>query len=424
MMSSGRPLFFVDAITGEVDEDKSAKFPSPEHDMYDAAAAYGLVTDPVVSTHCLSRFWGEAQEAYIAGIDGRLFRWDLAANSAGTAFAHDSDSGGSWADNDDIAIPMTWGEDGDDDAENYFRACQGTSSLSCTIETDNKGDVFLYPPAVAGFNRIDEIDDPGDLTSADKDQFLLAMISGSAYDDAIDGGDDENDFHSSIYVLVDDHREDNAAGLDVPDIGGYTEAGEHAKFSRYPLSEITRTRNWTYPDGTAGLSTRVFSKGTRPIRPPQIRVTGLVDEDGDVVEGVEVLYMTFTVYELGDQSCDEHWYDPEEKAWQIDPGSTYEIKFRLTVTDEFDFTAGATVSGDYGDGFGEAGGGLAGPIVGQVTDGDCEGGLCGPYLGVSANRPCDPDDTEGTGAGDPTTIPLGWSELDGFSPLELELSDG
>ena len=51
------------------------------------------------------------------------------------------------------------------------------------------------------------------------------------------------------------------------------------------------------------------------------------------MEGVEVYYVEYTIYEPGDQSCDDAWYDPDTEEWIFDAGSTYTIRLRLTVRD-------------------------------------------------------------------------------------------
>src|SRR5690606_5435036 len=139
----------------------------------------------------------------------------------------------------------------------------------------SKGDVFTFSPAVVANNRIDPINASGGVLDAeDRDQFMIALISGSPNDDAIDGGDLDNDFHSSIYLIADDHREDPNAGFDIPGIGGLTAPGSHAHFMRLPLNQIERSRTIIYPDATAEAETRQSSKRAPPIRPPMLRGTG------------------------------------------------------------------------------------------------------------------------------------------------------
>ncbi|MFO0632329.1 MAG: hypothetical protein U0168_05715 [Nannocystaceae bacterium] len=67
--TAGRTLLYVDAITGEVLE--HAVLDAPEH-AYDAS--FGTVADPAVASHCISRYWGEVQETYVADPSGRPFR--------------------------------------------------------------------------------------------------------------------------------------------------------------------------------------------------------------------------------------------------------------------------------------------------------------------------------------------------------------
>lgn len=421
----GQTLFAVDAATGEIDTGHAVHFPDPSAETFDSQASYALVNDPAVGTHCLSRFWGEAQEVYLADTAGRLFRWDLGASISGASFPHAADSGAAWS-GLTTAEPLTWGTAGDDDDDDapysVFRACEGAGS-TCTISESNRADVFAFSPAVVSSNRIDEMIDVDDLTDADKDQFLLALVSGTPFDDQINGVDPEDDtFQSSLYVMVDDHRESDRRGLSIDGIGGFVEAGEQPAFARYPLTEIYRHRVWTYPDGDIGENTRRFSRNARPLKPPRIRVTGLVDDGGNVVEGAEVYYITYTIFEPGDDDCNEHWYDPEDNEWKLDPGSTFEIIMRLVAFGDFDFRAGDELPGTYIDGFGSATG-LSEPQVQQLQGPECPDGLCGPLLQVVGNKPCDPNEDPPSGSGAPVSLPVGWAELDGFSPVELSLGE-
>jgi hypothetical protein len=411
----GRTVWLVDAITGE-SLTRRAFLPVPDADtIYDLADDMAAVSDVAVGSHCLSRYWGEMEEAYWVDPAGRLFRWDIAAESSDpTSFPHEADSGSKWQTNGDgfaVAVEAF-----------RFPACQGEGDFSCSItpigSNGSKGDVFTFAPAVAANNRIDAFDDPGDiLPEGDRDQFLLALVSGSPNDNAIDGGDEENDFHSSIYLMVDDHRTDANKGLVIPGIGGTSAPGANTKFMRLPLNQIERTRTIIYPDGTSGTETREFSQTARPMRSPLIRVTGLANGE-DVVDDVEIFYITYTVYEPGGQTCDPKWYDEDAAEWIIDPGATYEISFRLVVSgdESFDFTNPYNLPGDFGDGFGQ-GGALSGPTVEQVL---CEGENCGAVLKAGGNSPCDPNQ-ENTSTNLVTSIAVGYSELTGFTPLEIEL---
>ena len=410
----GRTVWVVDAISGETVTERAYMPVPPADTVYDVHDDVTAVSDIAVSSHCLSRYWGEMQEAYWADPAGRLYRWDLAADIDDVeSFAHAGDSGSKWLTNpDDFAVAV----------EGFrFPACQGDAEFSCSVspigQGDSKGDVFTFSPAVVANNRIDDIDDPGDtLAIGDRDQFLVALVSGSPNDTAIDGGDEDNDFHSSLYLIADDHRADPHAGLDIPGIGGVTAPGSHAHFMRLPLNQIQRTRTIIYPDGTSEDETRTFSKKARPIRAPMIRVTGLAD--GQEQLDAEVFYVTYTIYEPGSSICNPKWYDDVTDEWIADPGATYEISFRLVLSgsDPFDFLNGYSLPGDYGDGFG-VGGGLTGPNVSQVL---CDGENCGAKLNAPKTSPCDPnaDSPAITGA---ISVQTGWSELDGFVPLELAL---
>jgi hypothetical protein len=271
-------------------------------------------------------------------------------------------------------------------------------------------------------DRIDEINEAGvALGDERKDELLLALNSGSPNDDAVDGGDDKNDFHSSVYLMVDDHQDPTpkGEGLTVPGIGGTTLSGTHAKFMRTPLSEIERKRDWQYPDGNWDTETREFSKKARPISAPRIDVTAVTDQD----ELIEVYYVTYVIYEPGDQTCDPRWYDEDEEEWEFDYGSTYEVRFRIDARpgEDFDFLNGTGVLNgvDLGDGFGSGSSGLTGPLAEQILgDGECADGNCGPQSPSPKNKPCDPNDYSGVPTPS-TTVSMGWSELDGFSPLEI-----
>ncbi|HVI02356.1 MAG TPA: hypothetical protein VM869_26775 [Enhygromyxa sp.] len=408
----GRTVWVVDAITGETVTER-AFMPVPE-DTYDVEDDSAAISDIAVGSHCLSRYWGEMQEAYWADPAGRLYRWDIATNATDVdSFPHEADSGSKWQTNaDDFAVAV----------EAFrFPACQSDDEYQCSIgpigSGDNKGDVFTFSPAVAANNRIDDIDDPGDILPVnDRDQFLIALVSGSPNDTAIDGGDEDNDFHSSIYLLADDHRADKNGGFDIPGIGGLQAPGTHPHFMRLPLNQLERTRTIIFPDGTTQDETRNFSKKARPIRAPMIRVTGLAD--GQQQLDAEVFYITYTIYEPGSAVCNPKWYDEESGKWIADPGATYEVTFRLVIsgTAPFDFNNGYTLPGDYGDGFG-TGGKLSAPVVSQVL---CEGENCGAKLNAPKTSPCDPNVDSPTLSG-AISVQTGWSELDGFAPLETEL---
>jgi hypothetical protein len=147
-------------------------------------------------------------------------------------------------------------------------------------------------------------------------------------------------------------------------------------------------------------------------------VKGVVDETGEVIDGVEVVYVEFIIYESGNGQCDERFYDSTGEEWHLDEGATFRVTFRLTVTDGqgFDFATG--YSGDAAD-FGDEDTGLV--LVGgeaeQITDGECADGNCGPTLSPPAPVPCD-NNGDSTGSSSALSIPLTRSELSGFNPVE------
>ncbi|MFO7562685.1 MAG: hypothetical protein R6X02_08565 [Enhygromyxa sp.] len=414
----GRTVWVVDAITGETVTER-AFMPVPESNtLYDVEDDMAAISDIAVASHCLSRYWGEMQEAYWADPAGRLYRWDLATEIGDVeSFPHEADSGSKWLTNpDDFAVAV----------EGFrFSACQGKDHFSCSVgpigQGGSKGDLFTFSPAVVANNRIDPINKPPEdvLPESDRDQFLIALVSGSPNDDAIDGGLSDNDFHSSIYLIADDHsdNQDPHGGFDIPGIGGITPPGGHSHFMRLPLNQIERTREIIYPDGSTETETRKFSKRARPLRAPMIRVTGLANGNAQI-EDVEVFYITYTIYEPGSSTCNPKWYDEDAGEWVADPGATYELSFRLVMSggEPFDFLNGFNLPADYGDGFGSAGA-LSGPVVDQVL---CEGDNCGAKLNAPKTSPCDPNQDAPTLSG-ATSVQTGWSELDGFAPLEIQL---
>lgn len=413
-LERGRTVWVVDAITGETVTER-AYLPVPEPgSVYDVTDDMAAISDIAVGSHCLSRYWGEMQEAYWGDPAGRLFRWDLATEIGDpTVFPHAADSGGGkWQTNaKDFAVAV----------EGFrFSACQSKDEFSCAVapigQGGSKGELFTFSPAVVANNRIDDINSPGEiLDEGDRDQFLLALVSGSPNDDAIDGGDLDNDFHSSIYLIADDHRAEPNGGFDIPGIGGVTAPGSHAHFMRLPLNQIERSRTIVYPNDTSEVETRNFSKRARPIRPPMIRVTGLADGNQQLGE---VYYINYTIYEPGTSTCNSNWYDEESGEWLADPGATYEVSFRLVIAtgEPFDFANGYAMPGTYGDGFG-ASGSLSGPKVEQVV---CEGDNCGAVLRAPKSSPCDPN-LDAPSLSGPISVQTGWSEIEGFAPLEVAL---
>lgn len=403
----GRTLMRVDAMTGDFGE--YALVPPPAaNQMYGEVDDFAMTQDSAISTYCRSRFWGEMQEMYTGDQAGRLYRWDVGVeldqvNTQPTSFQHENDSLTEWG---TLARPLA-----------TFRACTSTNEFSCSIDAQ-KGDPFLYAPAVVAKDRIDEINNPPQNWDIGReDQFLVAMVSGHYNDDSTDGGDPDNDFHSSIYLMADDHRQDadDHQGLNVGG-GAITPPGSSSSFMRLALSDITRTRFIEYPDGSTENEVRPFSKRARPIRAPRIEVTGLVD-NGSIVEGVEVYYVTFTIYEPGEPSCDPRWYDDDANEWIYDQGSTYELNFRLDTQDgdPFDFINGAGGTID-ADGLFGAGSGLV--MAAPEQNNDCGNGRCGAVVGTKSTSPCDPNQPPVTTV-QAQTIPIGYSELEGFSPVEV-----
>ena len=412
---NGHVVWLVDAITGEEVVNKAWVDPPVNGTSFDHAKLITTTSDIAVTSHCLSRYWGEMQEAYWADAGGRLYRWDLATDvSDPEDFPHAADSGGAWPVNEGgyaLASPVM-----------RFPACQGAGEFSCAVKPiglgGNKGDVFTFGPALSAKNRIDPINNPGTILGVgDRDQVLVALVSGNPNDDATDGGDENNNFHSSIYLLVDDHREDPSGGFDIPTDAPMTAPGAHKHFMRLPLSAIERTRHVEYPDGSSEDETRVFSKKARPLKAPMLRVSGAADGTEQI--DAEVYYVTYTIYEPGDSKCDPRWYDEDEKAWVADAGATYEVTFRFVAEGgkDFDFNNVFNLPGAPADGFGTAGG-LSSPQVNQV--GDCDDGNCGAALRAPRNNPCDPN-VAAPPVGGVVSVSTGYSELQGFTPLELPL---
>lgn len=409
----GRVVWMVDAMTGETVAEKAYIAPPANGTTFDVLADIAQIGDVAMGSHCLSRYWGEMQEAYWADPAGRLFRWDLGASIDAKSFPHVADGGGKW---------LKDGQGFAQAKESFrFPACQGAADFTCSVSAiggGSKGDVFTFGPAVAANNRIDNIDEPGDiLPDSKRDQFLIALASGNPNDNAIDGGAQDSVFHSSIYLLVDDHRADPKAGFNIPGAGGVTAPGAHPHFMRLPLSQIQRTRHIKYPNGTTENETRVFSKRARPIRAPMIRVTGVADGTEQV--DAEVYYVTYTIYEPGDSSCDPRWFNKDKGEWVFDAGATYEVSFRLAIggDDPFNLQSNYTLPGDPGDGFGNSGA-LSGPRVRQLDS--CGDGNCGASLVAPKTSPCNPN-SEAPPAGGVISVATGYSELEGFSPLEVDL---
>jgi hypothetical protein len=409
--TAGRTLIHANAVTGEIID--TAELPAVTEPVFEST--FGALVDPAIGSHCLSRYWAEIQETYIADPAGRLFRWDLGA--VGNTFPHDADSEAVWGGN---AQPVV-----------RFPACEGTGA-ECTVNTNNRGEPFVFAPAVSASNRIDDYTAVANGTVNDeRDQFLVALISGTPNDETIDGADPQNAFHSSLYLLVDDHRSDTHEGFSIPDgapkstaadsVVGATYTNE-AGYLRLALSDIVRTRTITpFPGANEIVQTRAFSKRARPVRAPRIFVTGVVDTTNGtpvVVEGAEVYYVTYTVFEPGESSCNEDFYDAANDTWYFDQGSTYEITFRL-VTDAntgFNFINGASPTGlDFGGGFTP---GLTLSSVTQVTTADCPGGACGIVAGSGGSTPCDNNTTAPPAATSGFAVPTSTAQINGFTPVE------
>ena len=252
------------------------------------------------------------------------------------------------------------------------------------------------------------------------------MISGSAADDSLTV---DTDYHSSLYILVDDHSGPaKNGGFSIPVGGGIALPGVDPNYMRLPVSAIERTREFQpYPASGVLTRTRTFSPQTRPLRAPRILVTGVVDEDTVgpglspvLLDGVEVYFIEFTVYEPPSAECDTDWFNSATGQWYSDPGQTYLLRFRLTNTaaTPFDLAAGATDNAtvDFGASFGSSG--LELDSVTQLGGTDCQGGDCGANAAPSSSTPCD---NNSESASTPTTafsLSAHQSELAGFTPVE------
>lgn len=404
----GRRVWLVDALTG-VPEDY-ADIPQPRAGAYEEN--FGVVADIAVGTHCESKFWGESEETYILDPTGRIFRWDL-GHLDDPERNHEADSGGKWSKTPSgEAIPLA-----------TFNACQDDGRGTCAV--GSKPENFVYSPALVLVNRMDSKERAAlSIEEGDKDQFVLAFVSGSTNDDAVN--DQSSDFHSSIYLMADDHRSDPSGGVTIPNSGGITAPGDHASFMRVPLTLIERERCITYPtDSDSDPPTCVtapFSKDTRPLTPPRIVVRAGQDADGNVNAEIEVIYVTVTVYEPGEQeTCDVRWYDEDTDSFVPDVGATFDIQFRLTLRDgqAIDFVNGSGESFATADDFGFTGPGLSGPIVRQVTDPGGSGSNSGRVVSsLDAGEPCDPNQTGELQLGKNSMMIGGWSVVNGFTPTE------
>ena len=413
-VGQGRTLVRADALTGEIQE--TAVLPAVTHRVYESN--FGALVDPAVGSHCLSRFWAEAQETYIADPAGRLFRWDLGRDTA-----HAADSGGTWGDGGTAAVV-------DSDAP-FFPVCLGAGD-TCSISVGSPGEPFTYAPSVSGRDRLDNVTGT---TIPPKDEFLVALVGGSTKDGEINGITTGLTYHSSVYILVDDHSEGDAGdGFEIPTgaplstsaagAGSDLSGVATSKYFRAALSSITRTRRVTpYTGATEIVETRTFSRQARPVRAPRIVTTGVLDDSSgtaQVIEGIEVIYIEFIIYEPPTEACDSSFYDAANDTWHIDRGSSYLVRFRLTADASagFDLTTGSESKAvDFGDSFAR---GLVLESVEQLGLDSEDGGNTGPIASVSrANKPCTDDEAGANGIPDGAfSIPLRTSKLSGFTPLE------
>lgn len=399
----GRVLLRIDALTGTLLEKADVGAP----DATTFGDSFGLVSDAAVGTHCLSRFWAEAQETYVTDPSGRLFRWDL-----GRTAAHEADS------------ESAWGETARSVAQ--FSACTGAGT-QCTVSSGNPGEPFVFAPAVSANDRIDDqANAAGGLPPEGEDQFLVALISGAHNDSAINPQDGTNEFHSSLYLLTDDHRAEPNEGFNIPAGSpkmAVSDVGTDANYVRLALSDIERTRRFTpYPGASEIEETRRFSGNTRPIRAPRIVIRGVVDTSGDVaevVDGVEVAEVTYFVHEPPTQSCDPRFYDPDSDTWHVDQGASFQINFQLTVDSAsgFNFSAGAAEDTvEFADpGFSR---GLTLSDVAQDQSDACADGNCGPQPNAEPMAACDNNADAPPTATQSYVIPLSSRQLSGFSAVE------
>jgi hypothetical protein len=403
----GRVLVRAEALTGNIVE--TATLPPVTQSMFETS--YGTVVDPAVGTHCLSRLWAEAQEAYIADPAGQLFRWDLGRTSA-----HAADSGGPWGTPNGTATPVL---------PFHFPACVG--GPPCTVSGSNPADPFLFAPAVSSNDRIDDFFSAAPLSDlAATDAFLVALVSGSPADDSVQY---DTGFTPSLYLMVDDHSADPAQGFTVPAGAPLVAPGADANYMRVAITEIERTREVVPYTGASPITeTREFSRATRPVRAPRIFVSGVIDEttaaeeQPTIIDGIEVYFVEYTMYEPPSAECDPAWYEAATETWHQDPGSSYRVTFRLTstVSAGFNFQTGASTGGagepDFGAGFQT---GLVLESVEQLdAGGNCADGQCGPQVGTSAAQPCDLNEGASGIPSSAFALTVQQSELAGFTPVE------
>lgn len=400
----GKSILKVDALTGKILD--SAVLPAPETPLYEPN--YANIVDPAVATHCSSRFWAEAQEVYFPDPAGRLFRWDL-----GWETEHSADSGGLW---EGKAIPAA-----------TFTACQGTDEYNCNIAPTNKGDPFHYGPAVVSSNRIDEMSGApsGVLDESYRNNFVVALNSGTSFEKALDPTD--NDFHASLYIMVDDHRSDSHGGFTIPAGAPKKADNEDPKFWRQAVTDFERTRRYRpLDDGDWYEERRKFSRRTFPIRSPRIYVERGYETDAegnfkDWLDATEFLYIEFTVFEAPSGTCSGEWYDEANDEWKYDEGSTYILRGRMVSEDGQDFSFLQDGDETAPDRHGFTKRGLQFMEPEQVLTGDCEDGSCTPNPGSKSAVPCDPNVRPPEDVR-PTSVRLGFQQLSGFSPVEIPIS--
>jgi len=421
----GRRLFRIDAVTGAVIEHVELPVP-PDGTTFQPRLHYGATIDPSVASNCRSGFWAEAQETYIADPAGRLFRWDLGFDAEHASDSHPDPlppGDTRWSQN-------RTGAGGSPVARPLFTAPACVGPLTgCTVPpsvtSGSFGDPFVFAPAVTVNDRIDDAIG-GNPTSID--QYLIALISGG-FDEA--SLDLNGNFHSSMYLLVDDHTApgNQSGGLTLP-AGMPTmtpaEVGSNARYMRIAVSALTRERIVVPFPGADPLppERRNFSRSTRPTRSPEIRVTGVVNTAGDEavpVEDNEVYDIRFWVYEPPSATCDARFFDPDTRTWYPDRGDTYEILFRFTAssTSGFNFATGSTDTGvDFEDSGVRRGLQLVG--VEQVTTGDCVGN-CGADSAGQSFAACDNNQPPAAdGPPQPTrgSLALSSRAVTGFTPQQ------
>ncbi|HWB77652.1 MAG TPA: type IV pilin biogenesis protein [Nannocystaceae bacterium] len=400
---AGRTMIYADAVTGAI-LDHAVLPTAPK--SYESS--FGALVDPALGSHCISRYWGEMEEAYIADPSGRLFRWDLGNK-------HAADSGATWGTS---AIPAQ-----------SFLSCEG-SGATCTVGAGGRGDPFIFPAAVTAGGRIDP---PGGARTGELprgiDQFLVALASGSPADDTLTTT--VSSFHSSLYLIADDHSKNAHGGFDIPNGAPKSDPSAlttQKHFARIAVTDLTRTRVFTpFTGGTTYTETAKFGRATRPIRAPRIEVKGVVDQksvgavDGPkVIDGVEVYTVTYTLYEPPPGKCDARFFDKKAGEWHADEGATYEVKLRVTAIAGagFDFTTGANGgAAKFAKGYAP---GLTLESVQQVTTSTCADGNCGPKIDTPKMTPCDANIGSSGGAIEQKgfALPMGTHVLDGFTPIE------